>query len=77
MEDKLNELLINFFNIKKNEVRNASIKSIRTWDSLSHIDLIMTIEEKFSISKISPDEIVLMVNYENIKKILRDKGINI
>ena len=77
MERKLNQLLIDFFNINKNEVKNASMESIRCWDSLSHIELIMTIEEEFNIPKILPDEIVFMVNFENIKKVIKDKGIDI
>ena len=36
-----------------------------------------TLEEEFGIPRIIPDEIVLMVNIESIKSVLRDKGVEI
>ena len=77
MENKLIELLISFFKITEEEAKNASMKSVSNWDSLNHIELMMTLEEEFDISKIIPDEIVFMVNIENIKNILNKKGLDI
>ena len=63
------------FNINEEEAKNASMNSISTWDSLSHIELMMTIEEEFNIPKITPKEIVSMTSTESIKQILKNKGI--
>lgn len=75
MENKLIKLLMSFFKITEEEAKNASMESVSNWDSLNHIELMMTLEEEFDISKIIPDEIVFMVNIENIKKILNSKGL--
>ena len=77
MQKKLIQLLMDLFNINEEEAKNASMNSISTWDSLSHIDLMMTIEEEFNIPKITPDEIVYMTSTESIKQILKNKGVGI
>ena len=77
MQKKLIQLLMDLFNINEKEAKNASMNSISTWDSLSHIELMMTIEEEFNIPKITPDEIVSMTSTESIKQILRNKGVEI
>ena len=77
MQKKLIHLLMDLFNINEEEAKNASMNSISTWDSLSHIDLMMTIEEEFNIPKITPDEIVSMTSTESIKQILKNKGVGI
>jgi len=77
MKKKLIQLLIDIFNINEEEAKNASMNSISTWDSLSHIELMMTIEEEFNIPKITPDEIVSMTSTESIKQILGNKGVEI
>ena len=77
MQKKLIQLLMDIFNINEEEAQDASMNSISTWDSLSHIELMMTIEEEFNIPKIVPEEIVFMISIKNIKKILKNKGVNI
>ena len=77
MKKKLIQLLMDLFNINEKEAKNASMNSISTWDSLSHIELMMTIEEEFNIPKITPDEIVSMTSTESIKQILKNKGVGI
>jgi len=77
MQKKLIQLLMDLFNINEKEAKNASMNSISTWDSLSHIELMMTIEEEFNIPKIPPDEIVSMTSTESIKQILKNKGVGI
>ena len=77
MQKKLIQLLMELFNINEEEAKNGSMNSISLWDSLSHIDLMMTIEEEFNIPKITPDEIVSMTSTESIKQILKNKGVGI
>ena len=77
MQKKLIQLLMDLFNINEDEAKNGSMNSIATWDSLSHIELMMTIEEEFNIPKITPDEIVSMTSTESIKQILKNKGVGI
>jgi len=77
MQKKLIQLLMELFNINEEEAKNGSMNSISLWDSLSHIELMMTIEEEFNIPKITPDEIVYMTSTESIKQILKNKGVGI
>ena len=49
MQKKLIQLLMDIFNINEEEAKDASMNSISIWDSLSHIELMMTIEEEFNI----------------------------
>ena len=77
MERKLVQLLMDFFKIKEGEAENASMQAIPDWDSLSHVELMMTLEEEFNISKIVPEEIVFMISIDNIRQVLRNKGAEI
>jgi len=77
MEQKLVKVLMDIFQISEKETRQASMTTVLNWDSLTHIELMMTLEEEFGIPRIIPDEIVLMVNIESIKSVLRDKGVEI
>jgi acyl carrier protein len=74
MQKKIIELLMQVFSINEEEAKIASMKSIIQWDSLTHVELMMSIEEEFSISKITSDEIVMMIDIENIMKVLTSKN---
>ena len=43
------------------------------WDSLKHMELIVSIENKFNV-ELSADDIVEMIDIKRIKKILNKKG---
>ena len=51
MQKKLIQLLMDIFNINEEEAKDASMNSISIWDSLSHIELMMTIEEKVDLGQ--------------------------
>lgn len=73
MSDKLYKVMNKVFGLKENEVENASMQTVREWDSLKHIALMMAIEEEFGIPKITPDEIVKMTSIAQIKTVLKEK----
>ncbi len=52
---------------------SLSFSETETWDSLSHMDLIATLEETFGVS-LTAEEIVSMTDIAAIKRILGDKG---
>ena len=74
MQKKLIELLMQAFTLNEKDAEIASMKSVSEWDSLTHVELMMSIEEEFSISKITSDEIVMMIDIENIMKVLTSKN---
>ena len=53
---------------------SASPETIENWDSLKHMNLIAVLEEEFNIT-FSDDEIIEMLSYELIIKIMKEKMI--
>jgi acyl carrier protein len=53
---------------------NLSMKDTPAWDSLKHMDLIISIEDSFGV-ELSFEDIVSMQTVEAIKKVLTSKGI--
>ncbi len=53
----------------------TSMKSCRAWDSLKHIDVMVSLEEVFSLPRLTTDEIVTMTSVASIREVLREKGV--
>lgn len=54
----------------------SSPDSISTWDSASHIHLILAIESEFSV-ELSPDDATEMLSVRLIRMILGDLGVSV
>ena len=52
--------------------KDSSPETIENWDSLSHMNLIVGLEEEFKI-EFSENEMFEMINYEIIEKIITKK----
>lgn len=73
--EKLINLIAELLRVPPQEITDdLSITNTSTWDSLKHMELIVAIEETFSI-KLTTDEIVSMVNIGAIKQVLKRKGV--
>jgi acyl carrier protein len=66
-------MTIVFPDLSEGEIRQASIDSVRTWDSLATVTLISLIEEEFAL-RIQPEEFEQIVSFESILKCLEGKG---
>ena len=76
MDKKLKKIMSNIFEIPEEKITDeTSIENVEKWDSLNHINLILSIEEQFGIT-ISEEEMVEMPSFLKIKKILNIKGIS-
>ena len=75
MKNRLIKIIAQFFNIPEEAVASASMKTVRDWNSLRHIELMMTLEEELEIERIIPEEMVFMASTENIKQILKNRGL--
>ena len=53
---------------------SSSNKSIENWDSFSHMDLILSLENKFGVT-FTNEEIVEMLNIKKIIENLKAKGV--
>ena len=52
---------------------DLAMKDVDAWDSLKHMELIVTLEQRFGM-ELSFDEIVAMRSVAEIKRVLRDRG---
>ena len=54
---------------------DLKMKDLEVWDSLKHMEIIVSLEQRFGI-ELSFDEIVAMQSVAEIKRVLREKGSN-
>lgn len=69
--DSLMKLICEVFKIKEID-ENLNINNIDSWDSLTHMDLITSLEEKYNIV-FTMDEIMEMRSVKKIKEIVKKK----
>jgi acyl carrier protein len=53
---------------------NLTIDDLEAWDSLKHMDLVVSIEQAFNI-ELTFDEIIIMTSVVAIKRVLNDRGV--
>lgn len=72
---KLKEIVAEAFEVKPGDVTDdKQLKDFEMWDSMTHMLLISSIEGAFEV-ELTNDEIVNMQSIADIKKILKDHGI--
>ena len=73
IEVRLKKIMSAVFEVSLDEINeNSSPDSIVSWDSLSLMNLVVSIEEEFNI-QLDDDEIVDMLNFRLIKEIISSK----
>lgn len=73
MENRIKEIMSIVFETDLSMIDDsASPETIENWDSLKHMNLIAVLEEEFKIT-FSDDEILDMLNYGFICKIVKEK----
>jgi acyl carrier protein len=71
---KLNRIISDALQISEDQITpEMAIHDMPTWNSLSHIELIVSIESAFEI-ELSADDIVAMTSVEHIQRVLRERG---
>jgi len=66
--EKVNSIIATTFKISIEKVsENHTMKEIRTWDSLKHMELIVSIESEFGI-EISGDDIAEMISLDAVRQ---------
>ena len=75
--EKLIDLMSYVLRLSEDEIiDDLSIKNSDNWDSLKHMELVVSIEHIFGIS-LTLDDIVSMINVKGIKNVLRVKGVSL
>jgi acyl carrier protein len=66
--DEINSMLAKIFKIQASEAeKDLTMNEVPAWDSLTHMDLIATIENTFNI-QLSGDDIADMLSFDAIRQ---------
>ena len=69
----IDEILSRVLRIKAEDLRDdMSMEEISSWDSLSHMDLVVSLEEAYNL-EFTMDEIMGLRSIAKIRKIIREK----
>ncbi|MCR6570888.1 acyl carrier protein [Campylobacter insulaenigrae] len=72
MECKFYDILENILELKVDENSNLSMENSKSWTSLAHIDIIMSLEEEFDI-KFNKEEMINLKSQNDLLKAIKDK----
>lgn len=73
MTGKIIKIMSKVFKLDENELNDdSSIENVKPWDSLMHINFILSLEEEFDC-EFSSDEIIQMISIKKIVSILENK----
>lgn len=71
--EKIRKIISKTFQVKESEITSqTNMKDIGSWDSLTHMELIVSLEGEFGI-EFTADEIMEMIDVEKIEKIVGEK----
>ena len=74
-DDTLKSVIADVLRIPESEISAATTKdNVETWDSLRHMDLIGRLEDELAIT-LTAEEIVSMVSFGAIEKVLNQRGV--
>lgn len=69
----IDELLCEIFRLRKDELRdNLTMEDVPRWDSLTHMELITSLEQEYNI-ELNMDDIMNMRDVATIKSIVNTK----
>jgi acyl carrier protein len=75
VDKKLVALIADLFEMKQEDITSdLTVEDVDVWDSLKHIELVVTIEQTFGV-ELTYDEIANMHHMKEIEQILRNKGV--
>ena len=68
MEEKINNILVDILKVQKDITsEDLTMNDVNNWDSLTHMNRIVAIEDEYGI-EISGDDIAEMISFSSIKK---------
>ncbi|MGC9402627.1 acyl carrier protein [Vibrio genomosp. F10 str. 9ZC157] len=70
--ERLTKILVSVFKIQVSESnKNLGMDEVASWDSLTHMDLIVEVENEFEI-QLTGDNIADMISFDAIRKIVKE-----
>ena len=74
MKNKVKKIIASVFNLEVDSIKDdASPDNVLDWDSLNHMNLIVSLEEEFKI-RFTDEEISEMLNLELILYTIQEKS---
>ncbi len=75
-ENNLKQVLADIFNIDVESINDTtSVDTVKEWDSLKHLNLVLALEEQYKIT-LTVEQTVEILNYPLIKVVLGEHGIS-
>ena len=75
-ENKLKLLISKILKVKPNQIKdNSGLGQSSNWDSIGHLKILLAIEQDFKIN-FGDKEIISIINYYNIKNLIKKKITN-
>ena len=75
-ENKLKLLISKILKVKPNKIKdNSGLGQSSNWDSIGHLKILLAIEQEFKIN-FGDKEIISIINYYNIKNLIKKKITN-
>lgn len=76
MEDRINNVLKRVFDLTDAELaKDLSRSEIAKWDSLTHMDLVVSLEREFNVI-FDIDEIIALDGLGRVRSVLKQKGVS-
>ena len=74
-EDRIYRIVSDVFGVPTTEIDDdSSPDTIETWDSVSHISLVLSLEAEFGVS-LGPEDAMEMLSVRLVRLILADRGV--
>ena len=71
----IEEVVAKVFKVDVSEITDLSSReTLEQWDSMGHLSLVMSLEERFNVS-LSIADAMEMTSVQHIKRILREYGV--
>jgi len=75
MEHTVEQIMADVLKISETDITDKlTIDDLEAWDSLKHMDLVVSLEQAFN-TEFTFDEIIIMTSVISIKRILNNKGV--
>ena len=73
MENRIKNIMSEVFKIPADSVNDkSSPDTVESWDSLKHLQLILSLEDEFEII-FNDDEIAVILSFDSIRSIINEK----
>ena len=75
-EEQLRMVLADVLGLEVSAINETtSVDTVKQWDSLKHLNLVLALEEKFNIA-LTEEQTVEILSYSIIKAVLQEHGVS-